>query len=122
MTDRPNIILNPVPTIHPTLQSYTHTHNQLRDVAVLLDSQRRSSQLYTALLGAAAAMRDWPTVEQTYREAKQQLAAGFMPARAFRFVEGAYARVQAANNRGGEGRGDLQRPDVPKEDVASVVT
>lgn len=68
-------------------------------MSVLLDAQRRSSQLYTALLGAAAAVGDWPTVEQAYADAQQQLAAGFMPQRAFRFVEGAYRRV--VGGRGG---------------------
>lgn len=68
---------------------------QLRDVDVLLDAQRRSSQLYTALMGAAAAMGDRPTVDQAYADAKTQLAAGCMPQRAFRFVESAYRRLTA---------------------------
>lgn len=89
---------------------------------VLLDAKRRPSQLYTALLGAAAAVGDWPTVERAYKDAEQQLAAGCMPQRAFRFVERAYRRLMGGRAAAGEGEGGGEEKEavVRREEEAAV--
>ena len=104
-----HLYLSPLALLTPT-RTHTHTPKtttkpkQLRDIQVLLDAQRRSSQLYTALLGAASAVGDDATVETAYAEAKQQMDAGFMPQRAFRFVEVAYRRLTGRRDGDGGGR------------------
>ncbi|TFJ81264.1 hypothetical protein NSK_007225 [Nannochloropsis salina CCMP1776] len=66
----------------------------LEDIAAWVPLTARSSHLYTALMGAAASQKDWTTVDDAYREAKEQLLAGIMPARAYAFVETCYQKMQ----------------------------
>ena len=70
--------------------------NVLKDIEAWLPPERRSSQLYTALLGAAAAEGDWKRVEEAYEEARRQLKQGKMPSRAYAFVETCYRKIKAA--------------------------
>lgn len=63
------------------------------DIETLLPAERRSSQLYTALLGAASMVGDWGRVEETYGAARQQLKQGLMPSRAYSFVTAAYNKA-----------------------------
>jgi len=66
----------------------------LEDIAAWVPLTARSSHLYTALMGAAASRKDWTTVDDAYREAKEHLLAGTMPARAYAFVETCYQKMQ----------------------------
>jgi len=67
----------------------------LKDIETWLPPERRSSQLYTALLGAAAAEEDWERVEEAYEEARRQLKQGKMPSRAYAFVETCYRKIKS---------------------------
>lgn len=95
--------------------------NVLKDIEAWLPPERRSSQLYTALLGAAAAEGDWKRVEEAYEEARRQLKQGKMPSRAYAFVETCYRKIKAVKELEEEGvEGGREGVAAPAPAAAAV--